>query len=88
MKTLNVLLNEELNKTKFKLSDAIRKLKTMEQNAVLPFDSVDGYPETVESFKTNLEEIMDMNGDIPITDIEGDEAITYLTQLLSVHKHK
>lgn len=86
MKTLNVFINEELNKTKFKLSDAIRKLKTLKQNEVLPFDSFDGYPETVESFKTNLEEIMDIDGDISITDIEGDEAIAYLTQLLSVHK--
>ena len=40
----------------FKLSDAISKLETMEQNEVLPFASFDGYPETVESFKTNLEE--------------------------------
>lgn len=67
----------------FKLSDAISKLETMEQNEVLPFDSLDGYPETVESFKTNLEEIMDLNGDISITDIEGDEAIDYLTQILN-----
>ena len=67
----------------FKLSDAISKLKTMEQNEVLPFDSFDGYPETVESFKTNLEEIMDLDGDISITDIEGDEAIDYLTQILN-----
>ena len=50
----------------FKLSDAISKLETMEQNEVLPFDSFDGYPETVESFKTNLEEIMDLDGDISI----------------------
>lgn len=67
----------------FKLSDAISKLKTMEQNEVLPFASFDGYPETVESFKTNLEEIMDLDGDISITDIEGDEAIDYLTQILN-----
>ncbi len=45
----------------FKLSDAIAKLETMEQNEVLPFDSFDGYPETVESFKMNLEEIMDLD---------------------------
>ena len=44
----------------FKLSDAISKLETMEQNEVLPFASFDGYPETVESFKMNLEEIMDL----------------------------
>lgn len=62
----------------FKLSDAISKLETMEQNEVLPFASFDGYPETVESFKMNLEEIMDLDGDI-----EGDEAIEYLTQILS-----
>ena len=55
----------------------------MEQNEVLPFASFDGYPETVESFKTNLEEIMDLDGDISITDIEGDEAIDYLTQILN-----
>lgn len=67
----------------FKLSDAISKLETMEQNEVLPFDSFDRYPETVESFKTNLEEIMDLDGDISITDIEGDEAIDYLTQILN-----
>ena len=67
----------------FKLSDAIGKLETMEQNEVLPFALFDGYPETVESFKTNLEEIMDLDGDISITDIEGDEAIDYLTQILS-----
>lgn len=67
----------------FKLSDAISKLETMEQNEVLPFASFGGYPETVESFKTNLEEIMDLDGDISITDIEGDEAIDYLTQILS-----
>ena len=75
-----------MNKMNFKLSDAISKLETMEQNEVLPFDSFDGYPETVESFKINLEEIMDLDGDIPITDIEGDEAIDYLTQILSMHK--
>lgn len=62
----------------FKLSDAISKLETMEQNEVLPFASFDGYPETVESFKMNLEEIMDLDGDI-----EGDEAIEYLTQILN-----
>ena len=67
----------------FKLSDAISKLETMEQNEVLLFSSFDGYPETVESFKTNLEEIMDLDGDISITDIEGDEAIDYLTQILN-----
>ena len=67
----------------FKLSDAISKLETMEQNEFLPFASFDGYPETVESFKTNLEEIMDLDGDISITDIEGDEAIEYLTQILN-----
>lgn len=67
----------------FKLSDAISKLETMEQTEVLPFASFDGYPETVESFKTNLEEIMDLDGDISITDIEGDEAIDYLTQILN-----
>lgn len=67
----------------FKLSDAISKLETMEQNEVLTFASFDGYPETVESFKTNLEEIMDLDGDISITDIEGDEAIDYLTQILN-----
>lgn len=67
----------------FKLSDAISKLETMEQNEVLLFDSFDGYPETVESFKTNLEEIMDLDGDISINDIEGDEAIEYLTQILN-----
>ena len=67
----------------FKLSDAISKLETMGQNEVLPFSSFDGYPETVESFKTNLEEIMDLDGDISITDIEGDEAIEYLTQILN-----
>ena len=67
----------------FKLSDAISKLETMEQNEVLPFSLFDGYPETVESFKTNLEEIMDLDGDISITDIEGDEAIEYLTQILN-----
>ena len=67
----------------FKLSDAISKLETMEQNEVLLFASFDGYPETVESFKTNLEEIMDLDGDISITDIEGDEAIDYLTQILN-----
>ena len=55
----------------------------MEQNEVIPFDSFDGYPETVGSFKTNLEEIMDLDGDISITDIEGDEAIDYLTQILN-----
>lgn len=67
----------------FKLGDAISKLETMEQNEVLPFASSDGYPETVESFKTNLEEIMDFDGDISINDIEGDEAIDYLTQILN-----
>ena len=67
----------------FKLSDAISKLEIMEQNEVLPFVSFDGYPETVESFKMNLEEIMDLDGDISITDIEGDEAIEYLTQILN-----
>ena len=67
----------------FKLSDAISKLETMEQNEVLPFSLFDGYPETVESFKTNLEEIMDLDGDISITDIEGGEAIDYLTQILN-----
>ena len=67
----------------FKLSDAISKLETMEQNEVLPFSAFDGYPETIESFKTNLEEIMDLDGDISITDIEGDEAIEYLTQILN-----
>ena len=67
----------------FKLSDAISKLETMEQNEVLPFSLFDGYPETVESFKMNLEEIMDLDGDISITDIEGDEAIDYLTQILN-----
>lgn len=67
----------------FKLSDAISKLETMEKNEVLPFASFDGYPETVESFKMNLEEIMDLDGDISITDIEGDEAIEYLTQILN-----
>ena len=67
----------------FKLSDAISKLETMEQNEVLPFASFDGYPETVESFNTNLDEIMDLNGDISITDIEEDEAIDYLTQILN-----
>ena len=67
----------------FKLSDAISKLEIMEQNEVLPFASFDGYPETVESFKTNLEEIMDLDGDISITDIEGDEAIEYLTKILN-----
>ena len=67
----------------FKLSDAISKLETMKQNEVLPFSSFDGYPETVESFKTNLEEIMDLDGDISITDIEGDEAIDYLIQILN-----
>ena len=72
-----------MNKMNFKLSDAISKLETMEQNEVLPFDSIDGYPETVGSFKTNLEEIMDLDGDISITDIEGDEAIDYLTQILN-----
>lgn len=71
------------NTTNFKLSDAISKLKTMNPNKVLPFDSFDGYPETVESFKMNLEEIMDLDGDISITDIEGDEAIDYLTQILN-----
>lgn len=72
-----------MNKMNFKLSDAISKLETMEQNEVLPFSSFDEYPETVESFKTNLEEIMDLDGDISITDIEGDEAIDYLTQILN-----
>ena len=72
-----------MNKMNFKLSDAISKLETMEQNEVLPFASFDGYPETVESFKTNLEEIMDLDGDISITDIEVDEAIEYLTQILN-----
>ena len=72
-----------MNKMNFKLSDAISKLETMEQNEVLPFSLFDGYPETVESFKTNLEEIMDLDGDISITDIEGDEAIDYLTQILN-----
>ena len=67
----------------FKLSDAISKLETMKQNEVLPFTSFDGYPETVESFKMNLEEIMDLDGDISITDIEVDEAIEYLTQILN-----
>ena len=67
----------------FKLIDAISKLETMEQNEVLPFSSFDGYPETIETFKTNLEEIMDLDGDISITDIEGDEAIDYLTQILN-----
>ena len=67
----------------FKLSDAIGKLETMEQNEVLPFASFDGYPETVESFKMNLEEIMDLDGDISITDIEGGEAIDYLTKILN-----
>ena len=67
----------------FKLSDAISKLETMEQNEVLPFSSFDGYPETVESFKMNLEEIMDLDGNISITDIEGDEAIDYLIQILN-----
>lgn len=67
----------------FRLSDAISKLEIMEQNEVLPFASFDGYPETVESFKTNLEEIMDLDGDISITDIEGGEAIDYLTQILN-----
>lgn len=67
----------------FKLSDAISKLETMEQNEVLPFASFDEYPETIESFKTNLEEIMDLDGDISIADIEGDEAIDYLTQILN-----
>ena len=67
----------------FKLSDAISKLETMEQNEVLPFSSFDGYSETVESFKINLEEIMDLDGDISINDIEGDEAIDYLTQILN-----
>lgn len=67
----------------FKLSDAISKLETMEQNEVLPFSSFDGYPETVESFKMNLEEIMDLDGDISITDIEGDDAIEYLTKILN-----
>lgn len=67
----------------FKLSDAISKLETMEQNEVLPFSSFDGYPETIESFKMNLEEIMDLDGDISISDIEGDEAIDYLTQILN-----
>ena len=67
----------------FKLSDAISKLETMEQNEVLPFASFDGYPETVGSFKTNLEEIMDLDGDISINDIEGDEAVDYLTKILN-----
>lgn len=67
----------------FKLSDAISKLETMEQNEVLPFSSFDGYPETVESFKMNLEEIMDLDGNISITDIEGNEAIEYLTKILN-----
>lgn len=72
-----------MNKMNFRLSDAISKLEIMEQNEVLPFASFDGYPETVESFKTNLEEIMDLDGDISITDIEGGEAIDYLTQILN-----
>ena len=67
----------------FKLSDAISKLETMEQNEVLPFASFDGYPETVESFKTNLEEILELDEDISITDIKGDEAIDYLTRILN-----
>lgn len=67
----------------FKLSDAISKLETIEQNEVLPFSSFDGYPEAVGSFKTNLEEIMDLDGDISITDIEGNEAIEYLTKILN-----
>ena len=72
-----------MNKINFKLSDAISKLETMEQNEVLPFASFDGYPETVESFKMNLEEIMDLDGNISITDIEGNEAIEYLTKILN-----
>ena len=67
----------------FKLSDAISKLETMEQNEVLPFASFDGYPETVDSFKMNLEEIMDLDGDISITDIEGYESIEHRTQILN-----
>lgn len=71
------------NTTNFKLSDAISKLETMNPNKMLPFDSFDGYPETVDSLKTDLEEILDMSGDRSITEIEGNDAIEYLIGILS-----
>lgn len=71
------------NTTNFKLSDAISKLETMNPNKALPFDSFDGYPKTVDSLKTDLEEILDMYGDRSITEIEGDDAIEYLIEILS-----
>lgn len=50
---------------------------------MLPFDPFDGYPETVDSLKTDLEEILDMSGDRLITEIEGDNVIEYIIGILS-----
>lgn len=68
--------------TTFHLSDAVSKLNEMNQYEETGFDTLDGYPETVGTFKNDLEEVIDCSGDLFINEIEGEDAIAYLRKIL------
>lgn len=73
--------------TTFHLSDAVSKLNEMDQNEMDQNEmtgtySIDGYPETVRDLKYDLEDVIDLSGDLFINEIEGEDAIAYLRKIL------
>ena len=68
--------------TTFHLSDAVSKLNKMDQNEMTGTYSIDGYPETVRDLKYDLEDVIDLSGDLFINEIEGEDAIAYLRKIL------
>lgn len=68
--------------TTFHLSDAVSKLNEMDQNEMTDTYSIDGYPETVRDLKYDLEDVIDLSGDLFINEIEGEDAIAYLRKIL------
>lgn len=68
--------------TTFRLSDAVSKLNEMDQNEMTGTYSIDGYPEIVRDLKYDLEDVIDLSGDLFINKIEGEDAIAYLRKIL------